>query len=88
MILFESSADRDPVLARTQVEIVRGLLTNAEHHDTFTILAAGATPNLVTEKAQEASPANVDVALVKLEQVHLVGALDLKQALLAAEGRA
>src|SRR5439155_12206417 len=30
VILFESSGDRDPLLARAQVEIVRGLLQNAE----------------------------------------------------------
>src|SRR5262249_7459661 len=41
VILFESSADRDPLLARTQVEIIRNLLVNAEHDDTFAILTAG-----------------------------------------------
>src|SRR5262249_46596408 len=40
VFLFESSGDRDPLLARTQVEIVRGLLANAEPDDTFAVLTA------------------------------------------------
>src|SRR5262249_60351277 len=35
VFLFESSGDRDPLLARTQVEIIRGLLAPAEPEDTF-----------------------------------------------------
>jgi tetratricopeptide (TPR) repeat protein len=41
VFLYESSGDRDPLLARTQVEVIRTLLDNIEHDDTFTILAAG-----------------------------------------------
>src|SRR5207249_8637293 len=37
VFLFESSGDRDPLLARTQVELVRGLLQNAEPDDTFAV---------------------------------------------------
>ncbi len=41
LVLFESSADRDPLLARVQVEIVRGLLANAGSDDRFAVLTAG-----------------------------------------------
>jgi hypothetical protein len=38
VFLFESSADRDPLLARTQAEVVRTILENAEPDDTFAVL--------------------------------------------------
>src|SRR5262249_55317791 len=34
VFLFESSGDRDPLLARAQIEVIRTLLANAEHDDT------------------------------------------------------
>src|SRR5262249_60692989 len=37
VFLFESSGDRDPLLARVQVDVVRTLLANAEHDDTFVL---------------------------------------------------
>ena len=39
--LFESSADRDPLLGRVQVDVIKTLLENVEHDDTFSILTAG-----------------------------------------------
>src|SRR5262249_34194810 len=41
VFLFESSGDRDPLLARTQIEVVRGLLGQADAQDTFAVLTAG-----------------------------------------------
>ena len=38
VILFESSGARDPLVARAQVEVIRSLLANAEHDDTFAVL--------------------------------------------------
>ena len=41
VFLFETSGDRNPILARAQIEVIRTLLTNAEHEDTFNIVTAG-----------------------------------------------
>jgi ferric-dicitrate binding protein FerR (iron transport regulator) len=84
IFLFESSGDRDPLLARAQIEVVRTILENAEHDDTFSILAAGAGVRAYRPEAQAATPENVAAAVRFLEGVHLVGALDLGQALAAA----
>ncbi len=92
IFLFESSGDRDPVLARVQVDVVATLLKNAEHDDTFVILTAGTQPRVLaarqTQDSSEplaATPENVKAAIERLEAVHLVGALDLAGALAATE---
>jgi hypothetical protein len=85
VILFESSADRDPLLARTQIEIVRTILDNLEHGDTFQILSAGTRCKLLQSEPWKATSKNVAKALDQLEHVHLVGALDLETALAAAK---
>ena len=41
VFLVETSGDRDPLLARVQIEVLRHLLSHAEPDDTFTVLAAG-----------------------------------------------
>ncbi|KPK78876.1 MAG: hypothetical protein AMJ81_14645, partial [Phycisphaerae bacterium SM23_33] len=84
VFLFESSGDRDPLLARAQVDAVRTLLEHAEHDDRFTILTAGTHVRTWAESPQPASPANVAAAAEFLEKSHLVGALDLEGALTAA----
>src|SRR5258708_5236869 len=97
IFLYETSADRDPLLARTQIEIIRGILQNAERDDKFIILASS---NRVIEFAQTPGMAGPDAlnrpvaqsptadqitaAMNDLEQTHLVGALDLGSALRAA----
>ena len=88
VFLFESSADRDPLLARAQVEIVRGVLGRAERDDTFDVLTAGTrvrvfAPRSAGEQAgpPAATPANVEAAIEFLERTHLIGALDLEGAL-------
>jgi anti-sigma factor RsiW len=85
VFLFESSGDRDPLVARTQVEVIRALLTNAEHDDTFVLLTAGTRVQRFAPEPVTASPANVQAALAFLDQTHLVGALDLGHALAEAE---
>ncbi len=80
IFLFESSGDRDPLLARTQVEIVKTILDNAEHDDTFSILTAATRVQAYENNPQTATPANVQRAVRFLENMHLVGALDLGRA--------
>jgi tetratricopeptide (TPR) repeat protein len=81
VFLFESSGDRDPLLARAQVEVVRGLLANAEHDDTFTLISANTRVRTFAPKAQPATAGNIAVALLFLEKSHLIGALDLDKGL-------
>lgn len=82
LFLFESSADRDPLLARAQIEIIRTLLENLEHDDTFAILSANTRVRSIAEK-QPATVESIQSAIEALEKVHLIGALDLDQALTA-----
>ncbi len=84
VFLFESSGDRDPLLARTQVEVVRSVLANAEHDDTFAILTAGTRTRTFDPKPRPATPENIRAAVSFLDRTHLVGALDLSGALAAA----
>jgi tetratricopeptide (TPR) repeat protein len=85
VFLFESSGDRDPLLARTQIEIIRGLLANAEADDTFTVLTAGTRVRAFADKPLPVTAENVRGALAFLEGSHLIGALDLGKALSEAE---
>ena len=84
IFLFEASGDRDSLVARVQVDVVRTLLQNAEHDDTFSILTAGTRVRAYAAKPKRATPKNVDKAVRFLEQTQLVGALDLERALAAA----
>ncbi len=85
VVLFESSGDRDPLLARTQIEVVRALLGNAEHTDSFAILAAGTNVHAFAPEAKPVTPENVTAGLAFLDKSHLIGALDLGKALAEAE---
>jgi len=87
VILFEAAADRNPLLAGTQLEIVRTLLTNAEHEDTFSILTANTQATWLHEEPRTCSATHVRDALAQLQNTHLIGALDLGQALSAAGRR-
>ena len=81
VILFEASADRNPLLARTQIDVVKTLLKNAEHEDTFTIVPAGTRPTTLETAWLDCLPQNIERAVAALEKVHLVGALNLEKAL-------
>src|SRR5262249_13800132 len=84
VFLVESSGDRDPVLARVQVDLVRHLLGKAEPGDTFAVLAAGTRVRPFAQEPVPATPDNVAAAVAFLEGSHLVGALDLGKALAEA----
>jgi tetratricopeptide (TPR) repeat protein len=77
--LVETSFERDPVLARTQIEIVRSLLSQAEHDDTFTVVTAGARANVLDGGMRPVTPANASAAVAFLDAAQLAGALDLEQ---------
>ena len=81
VFLFEASADRNPLLARTQIEIIRTLLDNAEHSDTFNIVTANTKAIAFSKKPLKCSARNIAKAKTHLDQIHLIGALDLQQAL-------
>jgi thioredoxin-like negative regulator of GroEL len=83
VFLFESSGDRDPLLARVQIDVIRALLANAEHYDTFAIVMAGTRTSAFRSTPVLATPENVKAAVEYLESAHLIGALDLDQALAA-----
>ena len=84
VFLFESSAARDPVVARVQADVVRTILANAEHSDTFSIVTAGTRTHRLADEPLPASPANIRRAMGFLDGSHLVGALDLDAALTEA----
>ncbi|MDB5332971.1 MAG: hypothetical protein JWP03_4122, partial [Phycisphaerales bacterium] len=84
VFLFEASANRNPLLARAQVEVIRNVLANAEHDDTFAILTANTQTRALFEGRRPATAENVAAAIAELEKTHLIGALDLGSALDAA----
>src|SRR5262249_33920764 len=72
VFLFESSGDRDPLLARTQIEVIRALLGNAEPDDTFAVLAAGTRVRSLSNAPLSVTPENVQSAISFLENAHLI----------------
>ncbi|HMC66121.1 MAG TPA: VIT domain-containing protein, partial [Gemmataceae bacterium] len=85
VFLFESSGDRDPLLARVQVDVIRTLLAHAEHDDTFAVLTCGVQARALSDKRLPATKENIDAALAALEKSHLIGALDVGKAMNEAE---
>lgn len=85
VFVFESSAARNPVLARAQIEIIRTMLEHAEHTDTFNIVAAGTRSRVFSPQALAIEPEHVKQAIAFLDSAHLVGAMDLGQALTTAQ---
>jgi hypothetical protein len=83
VFLMESSGDRDPLLARAQIDVIEGILRHAEPTDTFVVLAAG-TRASAHAKPRAATEENVRAAMSFLEKSHLIGALDLGNALKTA----
>src|SRR5262249_9327532 len=84
VVLVETSGDRDPLLARTQIELVRALLSNAGRDDTFAVLTAGTRARALRGELARNDPAAVAEAMAELERAHLIGAFDLGAALEAA----
>lgn len=81
VFLFEASADRNPLLARTQIEIIRTLLDNAEHSDTFNVVTANTEAIGFSKEPLACSAVNIANAIETLNHTHLIGALDLQKAL-------
>ncbi|OAI46640.1 hypothetical protein AYO44_11025 [Planctomycetaceae bacterium SCGC AG-212-F19] len=81
VFLFEASGDRDPITARAQIDVIKTLLENAEHQDTFTILTANTRVKQLMAEPRPATQDNIKSALELLERVHLIGALDLGDAI-------
>jgi len=79
LFLVETSADRDRVLAQTQREVMRGILSQASADDTFQIVTASTRTTALVPK-QAVTSANRDAALKKLEAEPNLGALDLSKA--------
>ncbi|MEQ8785309.1 MAG: VIT domain-containing protein [Pirellulaceae bacterium] len=80
VLLFENSGDRDPLLARVQIDVLQSLLENAEHDDTFSLVTAATRTGLFNQEPLACTPENIARATEFLDHVHLVGALDLGQA--------
>ncbi len=85
IFLIENSADRNEVLAETQRQIAKVLLENAEHSDTFSLIRAGTQAESFRRKPIDCSLVNVAAGQQFLRDVAPIGALDLEQALLAAQ---
>ncbi|MCO5170865.1 MAG: FecR domain-containing protein [Planctomycetes bacterium] len=77
VLVVETSADRDPVVARVAYDLARALLEGAEAGDTFALIAASTTPRLLTDGREPCTPDRVQAALARLERQPLLGALDL-----------
>ncbi|MBY0527746.1 MAG: FecR domain-containing protein [Gemmataceae bacterium] len=84
VFVFETSGDRDPLVARAQVEVIRTLLNNAGHDDTFQMVRAGTRVTAYAKEAKLCTADNVKAGLEFLEKSHLIGALDMGQAIDAA----
>jgi len=78
--LIETSGDRDPLLARVQIDVLRHFLTYVEPNDTFNVLTANTRTRPFTKEPLLATPENIDSAIRFLEGAHLIGALDVGQA--------
>jgi predicted Zn-dependent protease len=84
VFLVETSGDRDPLLARAQIEVMRDLLGHANPDDTFAVLTASTRVTAMAPEPLPVKPQNIAAAVAFLEGAHLVGALDLGQALTEA----
>ncbi len=80
IFLVESSAAIDPLLARTQIEIVRQILKNADYGDSFNIVTAATRTRALAEESLPVTAENVAAAIDFLEATHLVGAMDVGRA--------
>src|SRR5262245_36421046 len=80
VFLFDASADRDPLLGRAQIEVIRNYLTHVEPSDQFLVATANTRVRFASAQPQEASASNVKAAVEFLDNAHLIGALDLANA--------
>tara|TARA_R110002072_G_scaffold303142_1_gene495835 strand:+ start:109260 stop:115841 length:6582 start_codon:yes stop_codon:yes gene_type:complete len=80
VFLYESSGDRNPLLARVQLDVIHTMLDHAEHDDTFSIVTAATKARTFRIKPVRCSKKNIEKAVTWLEDAHLVGALNLEDA--------
>lgn len=85
VFLYESSGDRNPLLARVQLDVISTMLEHAEHDDTFSIISAATESEAFRIKPVRCSKKNIQKAIAWLEKAHLVGALDLEEAFAKAK---
>jgi Tfp pilus assembly protein PilF len=88
IFLIESDGSRDPLLARVQADIVRRMLENSEHQDTFAMITAATRRRAFAAESKPVNRENIEAAAGFLDATHLVGALDLEQALKATQAYA
>jgi hypothetical protein len=75
VILVETSGDRDPLVARTQVELVRSFLANAGRDDTFVVLAGSTRPidiakELIERKADVNAKSSTGMTALMIAAAH------------------
>lgn len=80
VFLYESSGDRNPLLARVQLDVISTMLEHAEHDDTFSVLSTATNTETFRIKPVRCSKRNIEKAIAWLEDAHLVGALNLEKA--------
>lgn len=80
VFLYESSGDRNPLLARVQLDVISTMLEHAEHDDTFSVISAATKTESFRIKPVRCTKKNIKKAIGWLEDAHLVGALNLEQA--------
>lgn len=83
MFLFESAGDREPNAVDAQIEIVETVLKSAGPDDNFMVITAGTSVEALAGRWQVVQPENMSRAVEFLKRTHLIGALDLEQALAA-----
>jgi len=80
VFLYETTGDRSPLLARAQIEVIRGLLANAGLDDTFAVVAASTGVRTFAQELKPVTPGNIQAAVSFLESLKLIGALNLGNA--------
>jgi tetratricopeptide (TPR) repeat protein len=84
VFVHETSADRDPLLTRAQIELLKGVLHCAAAGDTFQVITAAHTAKVLTPRPIAVSAETVKAVTDALGKTHILGALDLKAALRSA----
>jgi hypothetical protein len=77
VFVYESSASRDTLLARAQIEIIRHMLQGASPGDTFNVITAATRAIKLSPTPLSVTPENIAAATDFLSKTHLIGALDL-----------
>ncbi|MBI1310025.1 hypothetical protein GC176_01870 [bacterium] len=85
VFVVETSADRDNVLRNAQREILRTILDNAEHDDSFALVLAASRSSSFRARPVFCTVENVESALHFLDETPSLGALDLAEALKLSE---